>query len=128
MTEASEFLNRFSFHDGQYLGHFADIETCVMEFRNWQENVFRFVFTGVALVRSYCGTSSLCEATIRTESDLIDECRSVLAADWGSSGGPKDVKLTELTITDDVPLFSVVFTEVEIIGPIDEADRMSTPV
>ena len=95
-----------------------------MEFLNWQERLFRFVFSGVALVRSFCGTSSLCEAVIRTNSALIDESRAILSHDWGTSGGPKDIELTELTITDDVPLFSVVFTSVEIIGPLDPSDRI----
>jgi hypothetical protein len=79
----------------------------------------------VALVQSFGGAVSLCDATLLTESELIDECRRVLADDWGTSGGPKSVALTELTITDDVPLFSIVFTDVQIIGPVDDKDRMA---
>jgi hypothetical protein len=125
MTEPLKNLRDFAFADGQYLAHFSDGDTCVMEYRDWQERLFRFVFSGVAFVRSFGGAVSLCDATLLNESKLIDECRRVLADDWGTSGGPKGVALTELTITDDVPLFSIVFTDVQIIGPVDDKDRMA---
>jgi hypothetical protein len=125
MPEPLKHLRDFAFADGQYLSHFSDGDTCVMEYRDWQERLFRFVFSGVALVQSFGGAVSLCDATLLTESELIDECRRVLADDWGTSGGPKSVALTELTITDDVPLFSIVFTDVQIIGPVDDKDRMA---
>ena len=125
MSESTQALRDFAFADGEYLSHFSDGDTCAMEYRDWQERLFRFVFTGVAFVRSFGGAVSLCDAMVRTDSELIDECRRVLAEDWGTSGGPKDVALTELTIVDDVPLFSVVFTDVKIIGPLDALERMS---
>jgi hypothetical protein len=125
MPKPSQILCDFAFADGQYLSHFSDGDICVMEYRDWQERLFRFVFSGVALVRSFGGAASLCDAIIETESELIDECRRVLADDWGTSGGPKGVDLTEFTITDDVPLFSIVFTDVQIIGPLDDKDRMA---
>lgn len=127
MANSAKTLEHFSFSDGQYLPHFSEGHICVMEYLNWQERLFRFVFSGVAMVRSYCGTSSLCEARVRTDSELIDDCRRVLTDDWGSSGGPKDVALMELTITDDVPLFTVVFTDVEIVVPLDSSDRIGVP-
>ena len=125
MADPSETLGQFSFHDGQYLAHYSDGNTCVMDYQNWQERLFRFTFSGVALVRSFCGSASLCDAIVKTESELIEESRRVLATDWGSSGGPGNVPLTELTIFDDVPLFSVVFTGVEISGPLDDSERMA---
>ena len=60
-----------------------------------------------------------------TDSDLIQDARRVLADDWGTSGGPKDVPLVELSISDDVPVFSIVFTNLRIIGPIP-SDRCMT--
>ena len=127
MTDAASTLNAFSFADGQYLAHISDGNNCVMEFRNWEERVYRFVFSGVALVRCYCGSMSLCESVVNTESDIIEDCRTVLSRDWGTSGGPKNVALTELTLIDDVPVFTIVFTDVRIIGPIDESECLIVP-
>ena len=124
MLDSEEALRDFSFADGQYLAHFADGESCVMDYRNWREELFRFIFGGVALVRAYGGSVSLCDATIATDSQLIADTRRLLADDWGTSGGPKDLALTELTITDDVPVFTVIFTDVRIIGPIHPDNRM----
>ena len=124
MTNPGQTLRDFSFSDGQYLAHFMDSESCVMEYRNWQEQLFRFAFSGVAFVRAYGGSASLCSATVATDSELIDDARRVLGRDWGTSGGPKDIPLVELTISDDVPLFSIVFSDVRIIGPIQPDDRM----
>jgi hypothetical protein len=127
MTDAARTLNAFSFADGQYLAHITDGNTCAMEFRNWEERVYRFVFSGVALIRCYCGSVSLCEAVVNTQSDLIEDCRAVLARDWGTSGGPQEIALTELTLIDDVPVFTVVFADVRILGPIDESERLNVP-
>jgi hypothetical protein len=127
MTDAASTLSPFSFADGQYLAHITNGDVCVMDYRNWQERLYRFLFTGVAFVRCYCGSVSLCNAVINTESDVIDDCRSVLSHDWGTSSGPKGVPLTELTLVDDVPVFTVVFCEVRIIGPIDDSQRLTIP-
>lgn len=89
-----------------------------MDDRNWREELFRFVVSGVPLVRAYGGSISLCDAFVATNSDLILDARRVLADDRGTSGGPKDVPLVELSISDDVPVFSIVFTNLRIIGPI----------
>ena len=124
MLDSEQALRDFAFADGQYLAHFADGESCVMDYLNWREELFRFVFGGVALVRTYRGSVSLCDATITTDSQLITDTRHVLADDWGPSGGPKGVALTELTIADDVPVFTVIFTDVRIIGPIHPDNRM----
>jgi hypothetical protein len=128
MSDSSEILREFSFADGQYLAHFSDGDTCVMDYLNWREELYRFVFSGVALVRAFCGSVSLCQATIATDSDLITEARCVLADDWGTSGGPKGITLTELAIFDDVPVFSIVFADVRIIGPIHSDQRMKMGV
>ncbi len=125
MDNSAQTLRNFAFSDGQYLAHFTDGDSCVMDYRNWREELFRFVFSGVALIHAYGGSISLCDAFVATNSDLIHDARRVLADDWGTSGGPKDVPLVELSISDDVPVFSIVFTNLRIIGPIP-SDRCMT--
>lgn len=125
MADPAQTLRDFAFSDGQYLAHFADGDRCVMDYHNWREELYRFVFDGVALIRAYGGTASLCEASIATDSPLIDDARRVLAQDWGTSGGPQGVPLVELTISDDVPVLAIVFTDVRIFGPIAPDDSMT---
>jgi hypothetical protein len=125
MADSTIALRDFAFSDGQYLGHRSDGRSCVMEYLNWREELFRFEFQGVAMLRAFGGSASLCEAKVAADSVLIDEARRVLADDWGTSGGPRDAPLIELTITDDVPVFSIVFTSVRIVGPLRPDQRMT---
>ena len=124
-TEAYHKLSRVSFSDGRPIAVAWDGWTLLLDYRNWQEEILRFKFRGVAFVSGYGSGASLCEGAVSCESPEIEHAKSRLANDWGSKETWKDAELTQLVISDDVPVLTVVFKDVEIQRLTGESDTIN---
>jgi hypothetical protein len=113
-TEAYRKLSRVDFHDGQPIGVAWDGWTLLLDYRNWQEENLRLKFKGVAFVSGYGGGASLCSASVSCDSPEIEQAKKMLAHDWGSAETWRTKELTQLVLSDDVPLLTVIFEDVEI--------------
>ena len=123
-TEAFRKLGGIDFHDGQPIGIAWNGSTLLLDYGNWQEQVLRLKFTGVASVVGYGGSASLCDARATCDSDEIEQTRQRLSVDWVSGSSWQASKLTQIVILDDVPLLTVVFenVEIELLG--DDSDTI----
>ena len=113
-TEAYRKLSRVSFHDGQPIGIAWDGWTLVLDYKDWQEQLLRFKFHGVAFVSGFGGGASLCHAAISCDSPEIEKVKKSLSQDWGTGKMWRTKDLTQLVISDDMPLLNVIFHDVDI--------------
>jgi hypothetical protein len=125
-TEAHRKLRRVDFHDGHPIGVAWNGWTLLLDYENWKEEIIRLKFRGVAFVSGYGGGAPLCSAAVSCDCPEIEQAKQRLSNDLGSNETWKTKDLTHFVISDDVPLLTIIFDDVEIERLSDHSESIDS--
>ncbi len=106
-------MNLLIFKTGTRSVSFGMVDA-LLDDQNWQQETLRLKFTGIARWSGVGGGASLCRAVVSCDSPEIENARRVLSQDWGTKELRQGKELTQLVISDDVPLLTIVFADYKI--------------